>query len=558
MANSAKTIKKNVPKKRLLRTAADVNVLPQAAEQDDIDSSSDSDVPVRKIAAGPSSDSSSSDSDSEFEGMTAQEILATIPKKKRIVTIPTSLSGCPLQHRIKVEPHYRRQLELSGIEFDKNFFSFTKEEDDKIRENWREFSRKRKITGHIFDFLGLDKNGMKQEIDVQSNLTVKVKIWPALCKGLENRYAKTVRQRVSYIFHPYFREEQDYDMLEVERRLDADETMAEISESMKIPPRFLDRKYAKRGPPKEKMLSQNQRIHMLKLLYESIIDNGDHKFLSRNFDWKLFRNKCREKSIDPPPNARTVNETFRRKFDRVEQKIFRHLEPAPTLKQKLMYVHEAYLRFHFKVTPHRRRGDTLVIQLDTLFTVVFEDYNLDKRWDPPPALLALVKEKKIDLDKIRSRLENVKEHEKRVSETPTPKGRFHVVVKRAIKLEELGTPERSRESTLDERLEISSIHEQSSRASSVAASVDPFADDHDDPLTEFEMSSTMNTTASFVANRNETILAGGGAGIEGSDALNDTSLGGSILNQSAASQKKAADETVQLDMSQDIWSQLVG
>ncbi|PIC29156.1 hypothetical protein B9Z55_020841 [Caenorhabditis nigoni] len=552
MANLAKTKKKNVPKKRLLSTASDVVVLPQVAE---IDSDSDSDVPVRKIAAGSSSDSSSSDSDSEFEGMTAEEILATIPKRK--VTVPTSPSGCPLQHRIRNGPHYVRQLQLSGQEFDTNFFSFTKEEDDKIRENWKEFSRKRKIIGHIFDFLGWDKNGMLQEVETQSNIAVRMKIWSALCKGLDNRYAKTVRHRVSYIFHPYFREEQDYDMLEVERRLDADETMAEISESMKIPPRFLDRQYAKREPA-EKMLSQNQRIHMLKLLYESIIDNGDHKFLSRNFDWKTFRNKCREKSIDPPPNARTVNETFRRKFDRVEQRIFRHLEPAPTLKQKLMYVHEAYLRFHFKVTPHRRKGDTLLIELDTLFTVVFEDYNLDKRWDPPPALLALVKEKKIDLDKIRSRLADVKEHEKRVSETPTPKARFHVVVKRRIKPEELGTPKRSRESTLDERLEISSIQDQSSRAASIAGSIDLFAEDHDDPLTEFEMSSTMNTTSSFVANRNETILAGGGAGIEGSDALNDTSLGGSILNQSTASQKKQADETVQLDMSQDIWSQLVG
>lgn len=493
---------------------------------------------MSSAAIDRASSSSSDSSDDEFDGMTAAEILATIPKKP--TNIPKSKEGVPLHHRIYISPENQSLIRKSGVSLDKNVFNFTKEEDDLIRENWTAFAKQNKFSGHIFEFLGYDKDGLVQKAnpeDLNSRIRRRV-MWPFLCRGLDRRYAKTVNYRISHIFHPFFREEQqDYDMEEIRKRMENDETFSQISESMKIPPRFLERNFGNKPPKAVMNLPQDQRIIMLKILHEAAFTTDDNKFLVKNIDWEVFREKCRENQIHPPPKPRTVNETFRKLFFKHEKEVFNHLEPQPTLKQKLTYFHETLQRYSIIPRGWKKRCELPLVRPDILLTVVFEDYSKNEGWRPPAVLQEMAKARKVDIEMVQSRVQVVKEQRKRISEA-SPKARFHVVVKKRIKIEDLN----GSISKEEERLEISEIQSQASIsiAPSISGSIDPFTASEDDPLTELEVSSSFVTSS-----QNETILAAGGAGTP----MNNTTLGS--LNQT-----KEAE--VSLDMSQDIWSQLVG
>ncbi|KAF1753994.1 hypothetical protein GCK72_020552 [Caenorhabditis remanei] len=507
------------------------------------DSESDDDNDISQVSTRrDSSSSSSSDSDDDID-LTAITKTNQKPVRTRF--------GVLLQHRIKLEEDSKEIIRKSGQKMDENFFSFTTEEDRKIKENWQRFAEFHKFSGHIFEFLGFDNDGLELKKGRRSeNVSIHVyhrELWPSLCRGLDNRFAKLVRLRISYIFHPYFREEQDWDIGEVKRRLDNDESLAEISETLRIPPRFLERKFAKHEKVDTLYLAPKQRIFMLKMLFESVIESGDNKFSPKNFDWKVFRNKCRENSIDPP-EPRNVNETFRKRFAGAEKAIFQHLDPPATLKNKLIYVYEAYLRFSIKVpSNNQRRSQLPLIRLDTLFTIVFEDYNKNGEWNPPPALERYAKQ--VDLEKVRERVTTVIQKRKRLNETP--KAKIRVIVKKRSTLEDLrGSTDSRGDDSEDQELEISSIRGDSTTTGSVTFDQ---TENPDDPLTEFEMS-TMDDNTSTI---NETILAGGGTGTIPRGNGDESSLGGINLSQSTQPAKKP-EETVQLDMSQDIWSQLVG
>uniref|UniRef100_A0A1I7UWM1 ARID domain-containing protein n=2 Tax=Caenorhabditis tropicalis TaxID=1561998 RepID=A0A1I7UWM1_9PELO len=445
-----------------------------------------------------------------------------------------SSNGTLIQHRMNVKG-CRQKIKETGFKMDDDFFSFTPKEDQIIRENWAKFVKFKKFEGTIFEFLGFDKHGLV----VTNNpnlvpLAVFRHIWPILCDGLDNRFASLVRLRISYIFHPYYKENDDYDLDEVDKRCDNQETILEISEALKIPPRYLEqRKHRKKAKiPQGELVEGYQRILVLRLLYESLIDNGENKFGPNNIDWAVFRKKCRKNSI-VPPEARVVNETYRKVFERAEKEIFRHLDPAPPLKNKLVYIHESYLRFAKNPTPCRRKKDCPVIKLATLFTVVFEDYNKQVEWNPPPALDYY--KCQVDLKKVRERVEEVREKRKRLN--VAPRAKFSVIVKKILKLEDL---DGSVSQTTDVA-EISSIHGDSSANSIFDGSENP-----DEVQTDFEIS-TINNTSSFI-NRDETILAAGGRrDLEENDTLPS-------INYQAS---KREEETVPLDLSQDIWSQLV-
>lgn len=544
--SSEKNKKKRTSIERPSSASSSVVEIPQidpAEDSSSSDSDSDDDVQVPRSRTM----SSSSSDDSEYDGMTAAEILATI---KPSGPIPT-YKGIPLQHRMTIKPENQRRIRRAGYLLDKNMFSFTESEDDQIRKNWAELAKNQQFDGHIFEFLGYDEHGLVQSNKyAKASSTVALRVmWPSLCKGLDRRSAQTVSMRISYIFHPHYREEQDYDQEEVEKRLDNDETPAEIAESLRIPPRFLEQKFLRnRKKVTETTVPHNQRVRMIKLLHESVIENGNNKFSLKNFDWKLFRNKCRENSLKPP-TVKMVHQTLRTVFGKLEKEIFKHLDPPPTLKQKLGYFHETLQRFSMKEKTERKEKGNMVFRRKILLTVIFEDYIKREDWVPPPQFQTLANARKVDLDEVRSRVNVVKEHRKRLSES-SPKARFHVIVKKRIKLEELEDEHFSTSMTREEeRLEISSIHNESfSVAPSIVSSIDPFAYSEDDPLTELELSS-INDTSSFATSRNETILAAGGGGI--GNSMSNTSLGG--LNET-----QPVEETVSLDLSQNIWSQLVG
>ncbi|EFP10751.1 hypothetical protein CRE_02488 [Caenorhabditis remanei] len=423
------------------------------------DSESDDDNDISQVSTRrDSSSSSSSDSDDDID-LTAITKTNQKPVRTRF--------GVLLQHRIKLEEDSKEIIRKSGQKMDENFFSFTPEEDRKIKENWQRFAEFHKFSGHIFEFLGYDTDGLELKKGKRpENVSIHVyhrELWPSLCRGLDNRFAKLVRLRISYIFHPYFREEQDWDIGEVKRRLDNDESLGEISETLQIPPRFLERKFAKHEKVETLYLEPKQRIFMLKMLFESVIESGDNKFSPKNFDWKVFRNnfpneipkkfdfRCRENSIDPP-EPRTVNETFRKRFSGAEKAIFQHLDPPATLKNKLIYVYEAYLRFSIKVpSNNQRRSQLPLIRLDTLFTIVFEDYNKNGEWNPPPALERYAKQ--VDLEKVRERVTTVIQKRKRLNETP--KAKIRVIVKKRSTLEDLrGSTDSRGDDSEDQELEV--------------------------------------------------------------------------------------------------------
>ncbi|EGT35853.1 hypothetical protein CAEBREN_12408 [Caenorhabditis brenneri] len=466
--------------------------------------------------------------------------------------MPRTRLGTLLQHRMSSN---HKELKKMGVKMDNDFFSFTPEEDNLIRNNWKKYAKFHKFKGTIYEFLGFDKDGLtSKNPKIVTDFEFKFKLWPILCSGLDNRFAKLVQSRISYIFHPYYKEDEGYEMTEARRRMKSGESLSEVCESLKIPPRFMERVLAntrnKNGSgfnTSNKRMDETQRVKVLRLLYESHLDDGETVFSMMSFDFKQFYAKCQENSVDPLPTKHELYHTFREVFAKAEKEIFSHLKPAPTLKKKILYVHEAYTRYVLKPVIHKRQTEKPVMSLPILFNVVFEDYNTSEEWNPPPELEEFASQE--DLKKIRQRVERVKENRKRLIITPRSKHTV-VVVKKKMRL--------------DEESEVSPSRSDSTTGEvtpSPPASIigDPEELEEENPsndLTEFEISTfntTVTNTSSSFLNKNETILAAGGAGFARPEGQNDTSLG-SISNRSTTQKK---DETLDLDFSKDIWLQLV-
>lgn len=369
-------------------------------------------------------------------------------------------------------------------------------------------------------------NNTKLSVKVRNVLT-----WPTLCFGLNNRYAKLIKERISFICHPYYREIKDQDLEEIDIRYDNNETMLEISEALKIPPRYLERIKSKerKTVAVAGSIEGAHKLQILKFLYESIVENPKRNtFCTNNFNWKIFRKKCRENSITPP-NFLTTARYYGNLFFQADRRIFNFLEPQPTLHKKVLYFHEALARYLAK-NGKGRKMEAPQLKYSILFTVVFEDYNKDGTWDPPTEMEKYSSQ--VDLKKVRKRVECVNERTKRAREVR----RISVLTPKRFKLREVNESMNS-----NDVLEISSIHNESS------SNALGLLDRTNDVMTDLDLSIT-NTSSQILGN--ETILARGGGALDPTDEAS--------LNETSTSQIPQTEKNpIELDLSQDIWSQIV-
>lgn len=495
-----------------------------------IESSSSDSEEVSDNDVDPSTIPSSSDSDSDDDIPTSSQAKQPL----EIRQIKTS-KGQLIQHRLDNMDETREILKKARIPIDENFFTFTPEEDQKIRENWRFFAKIRKIEKTPFEFLKIDETGLNIELGRQN---WKDRMWPILCNGLDNRFAKMVLHRISYIFHPDYKENhEEYDLDEMRKQLRFKVPRLEIASSLRIPPRFVDRHHWTSVPRQDRLLVEtDQRITILRILYESVKDDATNKFGTKNIDWMVFQKKCESNSISPPPTPHNVNESFRRMFLNAEKLIFKYLNPAPSLKSKMHYIHESFIRNAKGPVKNRwKKSDfPVVLKMGVLLTVVFEDYNKHGKWDIPVELQNIRAQAGLDLEQIRERLKRSQENRKRISDLP--KAKYKVSVKK-VKLEDGSIGE-------TDQNEISSIHDIDSESQ--------FDDyESEDPNTEISISTIGNTTSSssFLL-RNETIVAAGG--MNRRDGEEEDLTIGSIHTQTIK-----PEESFALDESQDVWAQLM-
>uniref|UniRef100_A0A8R1HJN4 Uncharacterized protein n=1 Tax=Caenorhabditis japonica TaxID=281687 RepID=A0A8R1HJN4_CAEJA len=463
--------------------------------------------------------------------------------------------------------------EKFGIELDNRVWNFTKEEDRKIHENWATFAKKHKLKkNHILDFVGYENDGTFSKKTPKNQPRL---FWPFICNGLPTRSARTVLHRICYIFDEFYNENDEYDFLELDKLRKTGKSVQEISETLRIPifyvssPRSFPipkiRVYKPKKPqhssptisadeqPKRKIsiFTKSDCFLILKCLYESVTDEfGGYNL--KSFDWDEFRIRCQEASIDEPPKCTLALNKYKSQYFTAQTNIFVHLEPEPSLTNKLTFIYEALVRYTCQ-NLKRRDEHRLQMRLPTLFTVIYEAYTSENSdWELPAKLEKY--QEMVDVLKVENRVEMVKEQRKRARDSESP--RFAIRTKK-LKVEERNERRGLRAVRFEENdtLEISSIHGETSSIVSTHAEED---------ITHLDVT----TDASTSLRLDETILARGGGTtshpeevqsirVEETKSAFDSLLLPKIDEEAKKMAEKREKKPFELNDSLDLWSQLV-
>ncbi|CAI2352695.1 unnamed protein product [Caenorhabditis sp. 36 PRJEB53466] len=392
---------------------------------------------------------------------------------------------------------------------DKDCWNFSREEDERIKQNWRRICEIFAIDRPIFDFVSTEKHS-----DASLPHPFAERLGFFLCDGLLERNFQTISKRVPYIFDPFYKENDGYNTVELTETLEnlhhrgihsSPEEMRKVSENLKIPLQYVlhyDRKQKWRIRHQRFNFPNDFRFGVLKCMIESVNEKTAGMTMS-SFDEDVFKKKLVEYSVDPVSLAGAVR-LYHNIYD--SKKTFLSHVPA-NFQQKLMFIYEGLARYTYNVSKtalKNRKKQRPMLRGTTLFSVILEHFRKEnKDWQPPEPLRFYMNI--VDVPGIMSGISHVEEHRKRRS-TESP--RITVVAKR-VKLEELEEEEeedRAIRMIDDNRLEISSIDAANRTAK------DELTEEQE--LTNLEISSLDSSAHAsadpLLIRPDETILAGGG------------------------------------------------
>ncbi|CAB3397519.1 unnamed protein product [Caenorhabditis bovis] len=310
-----------------------------------------------------------------------------------------STTGGYLYHHfmpMEINQDYKNLLQKNDITLQESS-SFSKIEDDQIRNNWevvcQEFTDVNPEIG-VYYYIGFKPTPDFHVVspDIARDLLLKG-FWPKLCENLKNRTARQIQHRMALIYDEFYEENKELDQITLEimkGMVDDNIPVDEIHERLSIPyyyPIMEDIKYFRE---KDTFVVQ---CKLLKCLYKCVVADGEQlddttvdveklKYRFKKNDLFDFVDMMEERPFNRLLFIIRVHGRFRN-----HSTILNALEPKPTLKVKVLFLYETMVRARtFARDNCTKMRSRLKINDQMFFNVAYEYYRAKYNWQPPDSL----------------------------------------------------------------------------------------------------------------------------------------------------------------------------